>query len=48
MLLNGAGSIPSVNIFITCLGVVNLKENLFSHAQTKPPTSRQICTEEFH
>ena len=41
MLLNDAGLIPSVNIFITCLGV-NLMEKLTSHAQTKPATSRQM------
>ena len=42
MLLNDAGSIPTVNIFITCLGVVNLMEKLLSHAQINPATSKQM------
>ena len=45
MLFNDAGSIPTVNIFITCLGVVNLMGKLFSQAQTKPATSRQMHRE---
>ena len=47
MLLNDAGSIPTVNIFITCLGVVNLMEKLFSRAQTSLPQADK-CTKEFH
>ena len=38
MLLNDAGSILTVNVFITCLGLINLMEKLFSHGQTKPAT----------
>ena len=42
--LDNAGSIPTVGIFITRLGVVNLMEKWLFHAQTKPATRRQMLT----